>query len=121
MNTHTHGIYLLHSVDEIKKVTGMQSQKVKNILRRMFCKGKKRKYKFIELENSDFYAFVINNVKQLKMDFKNVTAQMGGKQMSFTLHPKTSEFHIPEMEIYKSVSYTHLYRVQVLLPRRKIM
>ena len=35
------------------------------------------------------------------MDFKNVTAQMGGKQMSFTLHPKTSEFHIPEMEIYK--------------------
>ena len=101
VNTHTHGIYLLHSVDEIKKVTGMQSQKVKNILRRMFCKGKKRKYKFIELENSDFYAFVINNVKQLKMDFKNVTAQMGGKQMSFTLHPKTSEFHIPEMEIYK--------------------
>lgn len=101
VNTHTHGIYLLHSVDEIKKVTGMQSQKVKNILRRMFSKGKKRKYKFIELENSDFYAFVINNVKQLKMDFKNVTSQMGGTQMSFTLHPKTSEFYIPEMEIYK--------------------
>lgn len=101
VNTHTHGIYLLHSVDEIKKVTGMQSQKVKNILRRMFSKGKKRKYKLIELENSDFYAFVINNVKQLKMDFKNVTAQMGGKQMTLVLHPKTSEFHIPEMEIYK--------------------
>lgn len=33
VNTHSHGIYLLHSVDEIKKVTGMQSQKVKNILR----------------------------------------------------------------------------------------
>ena len=79
----------------------MQSQKVKNILRRMFSKGKKRKYKLIELENSDFYAFVINNVKQLKMDFKNVTAQMGGKQMTLVLHPKTSEFHIPEMEIYK--------------------
>lgn len=29
VNTHSHGIYLLHSVDEIKKVTGMQSQKVK--------------------------------------------------------------------------------------------
>ena len=24
VNTHTHGIYLLHAVDEIKKVTGMQ-------------------------------------------------------------------------------------------------
>lgn len=101
VNTHTHGIYLLHSVDEIKKVTGMQSQKVKNILRRMFSKGKKRKYKFIELENSDFYAFVINNVKRLKMDFKNVTSQIDGKQMSLMFHPKTSDFFIPEMEIYK--------------------
>ncbi len=101
VNTHTHGIYLLHSVDEIKKVTGIQSQKVKNILRRMFSKGKKRKYKFVELENSDFYAFVINNVKQLKMDFKSVTSQMGGTQMSFRLEPKVSDFYIPEMEIYK--------------------
>ncbi|MCI8311923.1 MAG: DEAD/DEAH box helicase family protein [Lachnospiraceae bacterium] len=101
VNTHTHGIYLLHSVDEIKKATGMQSQKVKNILRRMFSKGKKRKYKFIELENADFYAFVINNVKKLKKDFKNVISQMGGQQMTFILHPKTLKFYIPEMEIYK--------------------
>lgn len=101
VNTHTHGIYLLHSVDEIKKVTGMQSQKVKNILRRMFGNGKKRKYNFVKLENSDFYAFVINNVKKLKMDFKSVTSQMGGTQMSFTLQPKTAPFTIPEMEVYK--------------------
>lgn len=100
VNTHSHGIYLLHSVDEIKKATGMQSQKVKNILRRMFGKGKKTKYKFIDLENSDFYAFVINNVKQLKIDFKNVTSQMGGAQSALVM-PKTTIFHIPEMEIYK--------------------
>lgn len=101
VNTHSHGIYLLHSVDEIKKVTGLQSQKVKNILRRMFSKGKKTKYKFVALENSDFYAFIINNVKQLKIDFKGCTAQMGGRQMSFVLEPKQAEFSIPEMEIYK--------------------
>lgn len=100
VNTHSHGIYLLHSVDEIKKVTGMQSQKVKNILRRMFSKGKRTKYKFVELENSDFYAFVINNVKQLKIDFKSVTSQMGGAQSSIVM-PKTAKFHIPEMELYK--------------------
>ena len=100
VNTHSHGIYLLHSVDEIKKVTGMQSQKVKNILRRMFSKGKKTKYKFIELENSDFYAFIINNVKQLKIDFKSVTSQMS-TQMSMILEPKTASFSIPEMELYK--------------------
>lgn len=100
VNTHTHGIYLLHSVDEIKKVTGMQSQKVKSILRRMFSKGKGTKYNFIALENSDFYAFIINNVKKLKMDFKMVTSQMS-VQRSFVVEPKTSEFHIPEMEVYK--------------------
>ncbi len=100
VNTHSHGIYLLHSIDEIKKVTGMQSQKVKNILRRMFSKGKKTKYKFVALENSDFYAFVINNVKQLKIDFKSVTSQMGGAQSAMVM-PKTAKFHIPEMEIYK--------------------
>lgn len=107
VNTHTHGIYLLHSVDEIKKVTGMQSQKVKNILRRMFSKGKKKKYKLIELENSDFYAFVINNVKQLKIDFKKVTSQMGGTQLSLKLEPKVTRFCIPEMEVYKSSEVKH--------------
>lgn len=101
VNTHTHGIYLLHSVDEIKRATGIQSQKVKNILRRMFSKGKKTKYKFVALDNNDFYAFIINNVKKLKVDFKSVTAQMGGPQMSFVLEPKTTEFAIPEMEVYK--------------------
>lgn len=100
VNTHTHGIYLLHAVDEIKKATGIQSQKVKNILRRMFSKGKKTKYKFIELDNSDFYAFIINNSKKLKMDFKYVTTQMGGTQMQLAI-AKTTEFVIPEMETYK--------------------
>ena len=101
VNTHSHGIYLLHSVDEIKKVTGMQSQKVKSILRRMFSKGKKTKYKLVALENSDFYAFIINNVKKLKIDFKTVTTQGGGIQRSMVLEPKTTVFKVPEMELYK--------------------
>lgn len=101
VNTHSHGIYLLHSVDAIKKVTGMQSQKVKNILRRMFSKGKRTKYKFVALENADFYAFIINNVLRLKMDFKEVTSGLGGVQMSLKLEPKTTTFTIPEMETYK--------------------
>lgn len=70
INTHTHGIYLLHAIDEIKKVTGMQSQKVKTILERMFRKGKNTKYKFLSLSTNAFYAFIINNTAKLKMDFK---------------------------------------------------
>lgn len=114
VNTHTHGIYLLHSVDEIKKVTGMQSQKVKNILRRMFGKGKKTKYKFLALDNDHFYAFVINNVKKLKMDFKQVTSQMS-VQRSFVLEPRVTKFTIPEMEVYKysDVKQRQLMRLNV--------
>ncbi len=108
VNTHTHGIYLMHSVDEIKTVTGIQAQKVKNILRRMFSKGKKTKYKFVSLENSDFYAFIINNVKQLKADFKSVTSQMGGRQGELIMAPKTTRFSIPEMELYKYVEVKRL-------------
>ena len=69
VNTHTHGIYLLHSVDEIKKVTGMQSQKVKNILRRMFSKGKKTRYKFIALDNNDFLCIYYQQCKAIKDGF----------------------------------------------------
>ncbi|MCI9427575.1 MAG: DEAD/DEAH box helicase family protein [Eubacterium sp.] len=115
VNTHTHGIYLMHSIDEIKRVTGIKSQKIKNILRRMFGKGKKTKYKIVALDTLDFYAFIINNVKQLKIDFKSVTAQMGGSQLSFSLEPKTAEFAIPEMEVYKysEVKKQVLFRLNV--------
>lgn len=101
VNTHSHGIYLLHCVHEIKQVTGMHPQKVRNILSRMFRGGKKTKYKLVELDNSDFYAFVINNVRQLKGDFRNVITQMGGTQMAFLPEPKSAVFKLPEMEIYK--------------------
>lgn len=100
VNTHTHGIYLLHAVDEIKRAAGMQSQKVKNILRRMFQKGKKTKYKFVALENDHFYAFIINNVKRLKADFGKVTSRMS-EQRAFVMEPKIAKFTIPETEVYK--------------------
>lgn len=67
----------------------------------MFSKGKRTKYKFVALENADFYAFIINNVLRLKMDFKEVTSGLGGVQMSLKLEPKTTTFTIPEMEVYK--------------------
>ncbi|WP_295088114.1 DEAD/DEAH box helicase family protein [Ruminococcus sp.] len=101
INTHSHGIYLMHSVDEIKKITSIPAQKVKNILQRLFRKGKKTKFKFISLDTSDFYAFIINNIKLLKQDFREIMAQESGKQLSFAGQAKTSTFTIPESELYK--------------------
>lgn len=101
VNTHTHGIYLMHSVDEIKKITAIPAQRVKKILRRLFCKGNKSKFKVVALENHDFYAFIINNVKSLKQDFREIMATEQGKQLSFSGAAKTATFTIPESEFYK--------------------
>lgn len=101
INTHSHGIYLMHSVDEIKKITSIPAQKVKNILQRMFRKGKRTKYKFVSLDTSDFYAFIINNIKLLKQDFREIMAKESGVQMAFAENAKTATFTIPESELYK--------------------
>lgn len=101
VDTHVHGIYLMHSVDELKKAVGLNAAKTKAILERLFRKGANPNKKILGLATKDFYAFVINNVKQLKIDFLEVTAQMS-RQLSFgTMMPKTSTFHIPEQDFFK--------------------
>lgn len=90
----------MHSVDEIKKVTGVSAQKVKTILERLFRKGKNTRNKFLMLDTSAFYAFVINNSVKLKLDFKEV-AKGTGVQMSFVTEKKTMPFTIPEQELFK--------------------
>lgn len=100
INTHTHGIYLMHSVDEIKTITAVPAQKIRNILQRLFRKGKKTRFKLIALDTSDFYAFIINNVKLLKQDFREIKATDQNKQLVM-VQPKTTKFTIPESELYK--------------------
>ena len=101
VDTHAHGIYLLHSVDEMKKAIGLNSAKTKAILERLFRKGANPNKKILGLETKEFYAFVINNVKRIKIDFIEVTAQMN-YQLSFgALTPKISTFHIPEQDVFR--------------------
>ncbi len=100
VDTHKHGIQLLHSVDSIKTAIGMNSGKVKAILERLFRKGKNTRKKLLALETADFYAFVINNEHLLKEEFRAVTADMAS-QTSFSITPKTSPFQIPEQDFFK--------------------
>ena len=99
VNTHEHGMQLLHSVDSIKTVIGMQTAKVKTILERLFRKGGSQKKKLLSLDTAEFYAFVINNVHLLKEDFREVTSSMAQQQV-FTM-PKTALFNIPEQDFFK--------------------
>lgn len=100
VNTHKHGIELLHSVDAIKSTIGMQSAKVKTILERLFRRGGSSYKKLLLLDTSEFYAFIINNEHRLKEEFREVTAGIN-TQMTLPLNPKKSIFHIPEQDFYK--------------------
>lgn len=53
------------------------------------------------MNTSDFYAFIINNVKLLKQDFREIMAQESGKQLTFAGQAKTATFIIPESKLYK--------------------
>ena len=100
VDTHKHGIQLMHSIDAIKSSIGMAQNKVKTILERLFRKGGNPTRKLIALETAEFYAFVINNQHKLKEEFRAVTAQMA-VQMTMALQPKKSPFHIPEQDFFK--------------------
>lgn len=100
VDTHKHGIQLMHSIDAIKSSIGMAQNKVKTILERLFRKGGNPSKKLIALDTPEFYAFVINNQHKLKEEFRAVTAQMA-VQLTMTLQPKKSPFHIPEQDFFK--------------------
>ena len=102
INTHTHGIQLMHSVDEMKKITTIPAQRIRNILQRLFRKGKKRQWKLLSLDTSDFYAFIINNTHLLKEEFREIMATQD-KQLTMATTAKTSTFTIPDTELYKYI------------------
>lgn len=84
----------------IKSTIGMATAKVKTILERLFRKGGNSYRKLLSLDTTEFYAFIINNEHKLKEEFREVTSDMA-VQMSLTLHPKKSQFHIPEQDFFK--------------------
>lgn len=99
-DTHKNGLQLLHSIDSIKKSVGIPTAKVKVILERLFRQSKKRKYKIVELNTREFYAFVINNFHKLREEFRDITSDIG-RQAEFIRNPKTSVFHIPEQDFFR--------------------
>lgn len=103
VNTHKHGLELLHSVDEIKTTISTSSDNVKTILERLFKKGGNNSKKLINLDIDDFYAFVINNVRSLKEDFRKVTANMATYTGSLIINPKVSDFHLPLQDFYRYI------------------
>lgn len=100
VDTHKHGMQLLHSTDAIKTAIGLSTGKVKTILERLFRKGGNSKKKLLTLNTAEFYAFVINNERLLRDEFRQITAGMS-QQLGLMLEPKKGVFHIPEQDFFK--------------------
>lgn len=104
VNTHIHGIDKQHSIDAIKKPIGLSYDKTHQILKTLFLRrfGNKR-YKLLNLNLKEFYAFVINNVDKLKEDFIEFSG-IKYKQMQW-LENKIEDFVIPLEEHYRYVPF----------------
>lgn len=87
VDTHKHGIELLHSINEIKSAIGIKQGKLRTILERLFRNNSSNKDKLLDLNTKEFYAFIINNEQKLKEDFVKATSQMY-VQNSLVLQPK---------------------------------
>lgn len=107
MDTHKHGMQLLHSTDAMKTAIGLSTGKVKTILERLFRKGGNPKKKLLALNTAEFYTFVINNEHLLRDEFcRNITARACSVSRSRTslnmiraLKMKSSIFLTPMKDI----------------------
>ena len=104
VNTHIHGIDCLHSVDMIKKVIGLPTNKTRAILQHLFHKLIRSNKKLVNLSNSEWYAFMINNAYKLRDDCVEVASLPNKRQMQF-LDKKREEFKLPLEDFYKYLPY----------------
>ena len=104
VNTHIHGIDRQHCVDAIKKHIGLSYDKTHQILKTLFLKGfGNKRYKLLNLNLKEFYAFIINNVDKLKEDFIEFLG-IKHKQIAF-LENRVEDFIIPLEEHYRYVPF----------------
>ncbi len=99
VDTHTHGMDMLHAIDRIKTAVGMPTQKTRTVLERLFRESVASPRKLLALDTPGFYAFVINNEPKLREDFRGATAQMA-RQIAMP-SAKTAAFRLPEQELFR--------------------
>jgi len=100
VSTHDHGIDVLHSIDSIKKVVGIPSNKMRAILQHLFHEQINSNKKLISLNNREWYAFLINNGERLRDDFSELSALPNELQLQW-LEKKTLKWKLPKEDFYK--------------------
>ncbi len=101
VDTHSHGIYYLHYINELKTLLGVKTNVVNAIMERLFRNRGNNKHKLLALSTPDYYAFIINNGSILRRDFSEFSAEVQNVQETFLTVPKTANFSIPEEDFFK--------------------
>lgn len=101
VDTHKNGFELRQAINEISSRIGLRYDRTRLILERMFETSKGYSKRFLDLKIVEFYAFVINNVDELKHDFTEAVSQKE-RQMKLKLeNVKESKWKIPEEDYIK--------------------
>lgn len=100
VDTNQHSITLMQTIDSFKSIIGLNYEKTRLILERLFRNNNQYKKKLVSLNTTEYYSFIINNKDKLKIEFKEF---MSGrtKQEEFVTNAKTAEFKFPEQDIFK--------------------
>lgn len=104
VSTHDHGIDALHSVDMIKKVVGLPSNKMRAVLQHLFHKMIRSQKKLVALSNREWYAFMINNAYKLRDDFTEAASRPEQYQTQF-LEEKRILYKLPLEDFQKYLPY----------------
>lgn len=100
VDTHLHGIDMMHSIDMIKKSVSMSHENVRAILLSLFSSQVPKKQKLLALNKHEWYAFIINNAKKIRDDFRDLISGSTYQQRFLEINPKVSTFEIPTEEFF---------------------
>lgn len=98
VNTHKNGIDMKHAIGAISSKVGMKYDKMRKVLERLFMYKKHKNKGILNLNRKEFYAFVINNEKTLKVECIEALSKNKVQQQFNIPGIREEEFSIPEID-----------------------
>lgn len=98
VKTHYDGLDLRQTTDMLKSELKTDYSTASRVLHKLFY-GQRNGGKLLKLTTNEYYAFIINNRERLKYDFREAMSAIA-VQPVIKAELKTSEFKIPEEELF---------------------
>lgn len=102
VNTHEHAIDLRQAIDSFKSLIGLSYEKTRVVLELIFRDNRRFKDKFLKLNTTEFYAFILNNVHKIREDFREGMIGSYTEQQIF-VEAKEELFKFPHEEVFKYI------------------